>query len=112
MKRMIACLAVLTLAGCDTGPSRSQVLAGLVGRPESDALRMLGAPNRVIEANGHRFLAFDDQYVGYVPSPYFGGFYGYGYFGPAAYPVVRGCETTIEVVAGRVSSFTLRGNSC
>ncbi len=114
MKLVIGCLILVALAGCETGPSRQQVLAGLVGHQESDALRTLGAPNRIIEANGHKFLAFDDQHVGYVPSPYFGGFggYGYGFFGPVSYPVLRGCEMTLEVVGGRVVSYTLRGNSC
>ncbi len=112
MKPLIACLIALVLAGCDTGPSRQQFLAALVGHRESDALRTLGAPNRMIEANGHKFLAFDDQHVGYVPSPYFGEFGGFGYFGPVSYPVLRGCEMTLEIVDGRVASYTLRGNSC
>lgn len=106
--------AAVTLAGCETGPSRQQVLAAMVGRPESDAIRAFGAPQRMIEANGHRFIAYEDTGVGYVPSGPFGPYgYGYGYgFGPAVFPVVRSCETTLEIAAGRVVSWTLRGNGC
>ncbi|MGI4793879.1 MAG: hypothetical protein ACRYG8_07320 [Janthinobacterium lividum] len=108
--------AAVTLAGCETGPSRQQVLAAMVGRPESDAIRAFGAPQRMIEANGHRFIAYEDTGVGYVPTAPFGPFgfgYGYGYgFGPAAFPIVRSCETTLEIVGGRVVSWTLRGNAC
>ncbi len=111
MTRFIPILILAALAGCDVGPSRQQVLASLVGRPESDALRTLGAPNRVIEANGHKFLAYDDQSVGYVPSPYIAPFGFYGYVG-APVLVTRACEMTLEVVAGRVQSFALRGNAC
>ncbi len=107
-------LAAATLAGCDTGPSRQEFLASLVGRPESDAIRLLGAPTHLIEANGHRFLAYQDSGVGYVPTAPFGPFgpFGFGYYAPVAYPVVRTCDTTLEVVAGRVASWTLRGNAC
>ena len=104
-------LAVATLGGCETGPSRQEFLASLVGRPESDALRILGAPTHLIESDGHRFLAYQDSGVGYVPAAPFGPF-GYGYFYPGGIPFARTCETTIEVVGGRVASWTLRGNSC
>lgn len=108
-------MAGAMLAGCQTGPSRQEVLASLVGRPESDAIRLFGAPQRMIEANGNRFIAYEDTGVGYVPTAPFGPFgygYGYGYFYPSAVPVVRTCETTLEIVGGRVASWTLRGNAC
>ena len=109
--RFAPLLILALLAGCDTGPSRSQVLTSLVGHPEADALRVLGAPNRILEANGSRFLAYDERSLDYVPAPGFAPF-GYGYFyGPSlAYP--RTCETTVEVQAGRVRSWNLRGNGC
>ena len=111
--REVACviLAAATLAGCETGPSRQEFLASLVGRSESDAIRALGAPTHLIEADGHRFLAYQDTAVGYVPSVPFGPF-GYGYYAPVATPIVRTCDTTLEVVDNRVMSWTLRGNSC
>jgi hypothetical protein len=104
-------IAAATLAGCQIGPSRQEVLASMVGRPESDVIRAFGAPSKVIEANGHRFIAYEDTGVGYVPSAPFSPF-GYGYYYPVAFPVVRTCETTLEINAGRVTSWTLRGNAC
>ena len=77
-------LAATTLTGCATGPSRADALASLVGRPESDALRVLGAPNRMLEANGHRFLAYEDSGVGYVTGAPFGfGYYARRYRSPS-----------------------------
>lgn len=109
-------VAGMMLAGCETGPSRQQVLASMVGRPESDVIRAFGAPQRMIEANGHRFIAYEDTGVGYVPTAPFSPFgfgYGYGYgYGAVALPVVRSCETTLEINGGRVTSWTLRGNAC
>ncbi|MDT7951543.1 MAG: hypothetical protein RQ966_08560 [Acetobacteraceae bacterium] len=105
-------LAAVTLAGCETGPSRQQYLASLVGRPESDVLRAMGAPNHLIEANGHRFLAYENTAVGYASTVPFGPFgFGYYYY-PVGIPVARTCETTIEVADGKVVSWTLRGNAC
>ena len=101
-------LTATTLTGCATGPSRADALASLVGRPESDALRVLGAPNRMLEANGHRFLAYEDSGVGYVA----GAPFGFGYYAPVSFPVVRSCTTTLEITAGRVTSWNLRGNAC
>ncbi len=103
------------MAGCETGVSRQEVLQSLVGRPEADAIRTLGAPNRTFPANGHTFLAYDEERLAYAPvSPVYGPFgpFGYGYFGPATVPMMRACATTLEVAAGRVVSWTLRGNAC
>ncbi len=115
MKRIFAIAALMALAGCATGISRQEVLASLVGRPESDALRTLGAPNRTFAANGHRFLAYDDRRLGYVPAfPAYGPFgpFGFGYAFPPTVAVERVCETTVEVVGGRVASWSLRGDAC
>ena len=101
-------LATLILGGCATGPSRAEALASLVGRPESDALRSLGAPNHVIEANGHRFLAYEDTGVSYAA----GAPFGFGYYAPISVPIVRSCITTLEITAGHVSSWTVRGDAC
>lgn len=112
--RVSLLLVAATLAGCATGPTRSEVLASLVGHPEADALRVLGAPNRILEASGSKFLAYDERQVGYAPAPGFGpyGPFGYGYYFPPAVPYQRVCETTVEVLGGVVRSWNLRGNGC
>lgn len=116
--RAIVIAAVLLLAACSVGPSRRDYLNTLVGQPEAEAIRQLGVPSRAYESGGHKYLAFLDQRRDYIPgSPFFfgGGFYGPGYgFGGVFPPEVidRVCETTLDVVGGRVAGWTLRGNAC
>lgn len=123
MTRAIAILWIALLAGCAEGPSRPDVLNALMGQPESEAVRVLGVPSRTFTSNGHSFLAFDDRQLEYVaaappfgPWGAFGPFgpynYGYGYYIPPTVPVERVCETTLEVVGGRVASWSLRGSGC
>lgn len=114
MIRVAALLVATSVAGCATGPTRSEVLASLVGRPEADAIRTLGAPNRILQANNSRFLAYDERSLNYAPGPGFGpyGPFGYGYFIPVTVPYERSCETTVEVTGGVVRSWNLRGNGC
>ena len=111
---MLLCLA---MAACATGPDRRTVLAGLVGQPETEAVRQLGVPSRAYEAGGRKFLAYDERRTDLIPvSPFIGGFgyfgYGYGGIGLPAQAIERGCETTLEVSGGRVVSWSLRGNAC
>lgn len=111
----------LLLAACAPGIDRRAYLNTLVGQPEIDAVRQLGVPGRTYDTNGHRFLAYIDQRTTYVAGgPFlFGGYYGGPFgrpgFGYAAFPqesVVRACETTLEIVDGRVANWSLRGNGC
>ncbi len=108
----------LLAAACTTGPDRRVVLATLVGQPEADVVRVFGVPSRTFETGGRRFLAYDERRTDVIPGgPFIGGFgyfgYGYGGFGGLPAQVIeRGCETTVEVVGGRVASWALRGNAC
>jgi hypothetical protein len=113
--RPLAVLFLALLAGCAPGVSRQEVLRALVGRPESEAIRVLGVPNRSVQANGHTFLAFDERRFTYAPAlapwgPY--GLFGYGYYDAPAIPVEWRCETTLEVADGRVVGWSLRGDAC
>lgn len=110
MRAALIAAPLLLLAGCATGPSRSQVLASLVGHSEADAMRTLGAPNQIYTAGGSRFLAYVDGGVSYVPAAPYGPWgFGYYYF-PASVPVPRTCEMTLEVTGGKVVSWRLRGD--
>ena len=97
MRRVSLALALLTaLAGCalpNRLAEREAMLGSFIGQSEADVVRELGVPSRVFEADGHR--------------------YGFGY-GPGFPPdiIQRSCETTFEVVNGKVFSFALRGNAC
>lgn len=119
MRRMLAVLSLGLLAGCAPGLSRQAVLNGLLGQPEGEALRVLGVPTRSFQTNGRTFLAFADRQLTYLPAaPAFGPWGPFGPFGPSGFyvppplPVEQVCETTLEVVGGRVASWSLRGNAC
>lgn len=109
------------LAGCEPGISRATYLGQFVGRSEPELIAALGVPTRGIESGGIKFLAYSDRRVDVIPgTPGFPGYgppfnpygYGYGYGGLPPQAIERDCETTFELVDGRVRSFTLRGNAC
>lgn len=119
MRRIIPAIICLALTAC--GPTRQERIAAMqsfVGQPEASVIQQLGVPDRVYEANGIKFLAYEERRLGFAPgiygaAPYgpFGphGWYGYGY---AAFPppqVERICETTFEVTAGIIQRAALRG---
>lgn len=124
--RTLAALAGLSLlAGCAyPSPQHVQALNALVGKSETDLLRAYGVPNRTYDAAGHKFLAYSRSRIESFPgTPGFGygyglgfgyaGFspgFGYGGFGPDIQQ--RDCDTTFELTAGRVTTWSLRGNDC
>ena len=118
--RKIALLLALSAAACSTGVDRRAYLNTLVGAPEAEVVRQLGVPSRSFSSGGHTYLAYTearDTYYGGGPF-LFGGFGG-GYYGPgfgytafAPTVVQRVCETTFDVVDGRVVTWSLRGNAC
>jgi hypothetical protein len=118
MRTLLASLIALPmLVACTVGPDRRVVLNTLVGQPETEAIRQLGVPDRSFDSGGRRFLAFVDRRVESFGGVGFVGRYGtrYGGFtgidaGPNIYE--RVCETTLEVVDGRVATYALRGNAC
>ena len=130
--RTTALIPLLLLAACATGPDRTMVLNSLVGQSETEAVRTLGVPSRSYETAGRKFLAYREERAqildgggGFFGGGFYGGGFGYGTgfgsaFGPsfgygAAFPaevIPRVCETTLEVAGGRVTGWSLRGNSC
>jgi hypothetical protein len=120
MRKLTAMVFAAALAGCVApGPSgRELALSGLIGQNESAAVQLLGVPDRSFETEGKRYLSFSERrlaaYPGLVP---FGGYYRryHGFYSAGFYQpefVERGCETTLEIVDGKVASFALRGNAC
>ncbi len=119
MRKFILLTALLLTACVDTGAQRRAYLTSLIGQPETTVIQQLGVPSRSFEAGGHRYLAYDERRVDVIPPPplFGGGFYGagfgYGYgYGFAPEIVERGCETTFDIVAGRVQTWTLHGSLC
>lgn len=129
--KIVALLSLIVLTACATGPDRVTVLNGLVGQSETEVVRTLGVPSRSYDTEGRRFIAYREERAQVEGGPLFfgGGYYGRGFgygsgfsagFGPSfgyggGFPVEvipRVCETTFEVVAGRVAGWSLRGNAC
>ncbi|MGC1408616.1 MAG: hypothetical protein WA864_06705 [Acetobacteraceae bacterium] len=112
-----AILLVLTglMAGCaDQLAARQAYLSRFVGQPEDMLVQQMGVPARTYETTGVKYLAYNERQVDIVPAfpsygPFFTGWYGGG-FPPQVIDLQ--CETTFEVSAGTVRSFTLRGNAC
>jgi hypothetical protein len=104
-------LLAASLAACgDPLAARMAAMNQLVGQPEQVLLQRMGVPSRNYEADGVRYLAYDERRVQILP--------GVGGFGPwyaggiPPQPIELWCETTFKVSGGTVQSFTLRGNSC
>ena len=117
----IVLAAALLLAGCSTQPRREAYLNTLVGVSDTELVHQLGVPSRTVETPGHKFLAYREEHIssfgGGIGSPflYGGGLYGvgFGYFGGFPQDVVQYvCDTTFDVVDGRVTNWSLRGNGC
>lgn len=116
MRRVAILIAVLALAACGpTVQERTEALQRYVGQPEAMVVQQFGVPDRVYEAGGIKFLAYEQRRLGFAPgiygaAPYgpYGGFaYGYAAFPPPQ--VERICDTTFEVATGIIRRVTLRG---
>ena len=117
--RSLVALLVGTMvatAACTPSPSPQRVAAmqALVGRSETDLVHVMGVPTRSFEAEGHLYLAYDQRRLVLLsPAP------GPGWWGPPyvwqsapSYAYETGCETTFDVVGGKVAAFSLRGPDC
>lgn len=119
-------LALLPLAACAQAPAAPDP-AAWIGRTEGELVAALGVPNRVHEADGRRFLAYDTIRGGssVVPSIGLGvgrssggwgsatgigtglglSFGGYGTGGAL-------CTTSFELIEGRVAAGQRQGAGC
>ncbi len=118
MRNTLPILCAALLAACAPAFDRPAFLASFVGQPDTEVVRRLGVPSRTYEAAGHRFLAYAEHRSEILSTGTgFGGFGEFGYFGPSlgfssSEVIDRICETTFEVVNGRVTNWSLRGNAC
>ncbi len=115
MRNTLPILCAVLLAACTPAIDRPAFLATFVGQPDTEVVRRLGVPSRTYEANGHQFLAYAEHRTEVLSAGV--GFGGFGFFGPSfgfspSEVIDRGCETTFEVVNGRVATWSLRGNAC
>lgn len=111
----VAGLLALALAGCATGPGIEARLAPTIGKGEGDLVSTFGVPTRTYQADGRKFLQYEERRTQAVASdPYWGrsgGRYG-PLFPPGPAFVVRSCDITFTLVDGRVASFSYRGSAC
>lgn len=118
MRNILPVLCAALLAACAPAFDRPAFLASLVGQPDTEVVRRLGVPSRTYDADGHRFLAYAEHRSEILSTGIgYGGFGSFGDFGPSfgfspSEVIDRTCETTFEVVNGRVTTWTLRGNAC
>jgi hypothetical protein len=114
MRLVRAVLGAGLLTGCTSGLAERQAeLSQWIGQPETQLVGAMGAPNRVYDTDGIKFLTYEEVYVQQGPSgPYYFG------PGPAAASGFTGvtyttvCDTTFTVAGGVVKAFSLRGNGC
>jgi hypothetical protein len=118
VRRLLPLALLALLLGCARGPSLAQRLAVLVGQSEGDLVAAMGVPLRVHEAEGRRFLQFEQRrtiaLAGPPSAPVYGpwGYRGWGYWPSQPAYAVIGCDITFALRGGRVESFTFRGEGC
>ena len=97
--------------GCaDDTAARMAALSHFVGQPEQTLVQVMGVPTRSYDAEGTKFLAYNESRVDIIPGVPGVGIWRAGGVPPQA--IERWCETTFQVAEGVVRSFTLRGNAC
>lgn len=118
-------LPLLPLAACAQAPAAPDP-AAWIGHTEGELVAALGVPNRVHEADGRRFLAYDTITGGssVVPSVGLGVGRSTGGWGSATgigtglglsfggYGTGGVCTTSFEVIEGRVAAGQRQGSGC
>lgn len=114
MRRGVLLLLMGLLGGCANQlAARQAYLSQFIGQPDSAVVQAMGVPTRTYETGGVKYIAYNEHRIDVIPAgptyaPYFMGWYN-------AFPpqvIEFTCETTFEVVDGKVRSFNLRGNAC
>lgn len=115
---LAAGLAAALAAACtDPRPSYLDQLNTLVGRPEDEAIALLGAPDRAYQTDDAKFLGWTSLQTRVIPGgywpragPYVGrGPWAMGYWAPDRY-IQAQCVTTATVRGGRIQGFSLNGD--
>ncbi|MBR0649017.1 hypothetical protein GXW78_05035 [Roseomonas terrae] len=106
MTALVAALGgTLLLQGCATRQGFEARMGQYVGKPEADLVAALGVPVRSFNVGNRSFLQYERRFVTADAGP------GWGWAGGVSVQTWD-CDTTFEVVGGRVASFTSRGNDC
>jgi hypothetical protein len=103
------------LGGCANQLAERQAyLNQFIGQPESAVVQAMGVPSRSFATAGVTYLAYNEHRIDFVPgTPLYAPFYLGGYGGGFPPQIVQmDCETTFQVVDGKITAYTLRGNAC
>lgn len=120
MIRRVLLLLPLVLAACaPPGPGLQERLSTWVGRSEGDLVAQFGVPVRTYEAEGRRFLQYEQRRTVAFADPHFhrpfhhpwGPRWGHWAPPPTSYATL-GCDLTFALREGRVESFSFRGQGC
>ena len=95
----------LLLQGCETRSGFEARMGQYVGRTEAQLVSSLGVPVRSFQVGNRTFLQYERRLITADAGP------GWGW-GGGVNVQTWDCNTTFEVVDGRVASFTSRGNDC
>ena len=112
---LAAAMVALALSACATREAFDAQQAAFIGRSEAELVAALGVPVRTYDAEGRRFLQYEDRrivsYPGAAGLGYgLGRWSGLGGYGPRIES--RSCDVTFELRDGRVVGFSARGDSC
>ena len=120
--RRLAPMAVLLLGagapGCAPGPGLEQRLSTYVNRTEGELVAELGVPVRIHEADGRRFLQYEQRRtVAFAEPGLYRPWHGpwgprMGYLPAPPSHAVLGCDITFALRNGRVEGFSFRGEGC
>jgi hypothetical protein len=114
MRWLWVVLVAGSLSGCGNGLAERQAeLTQWIGQPEVHLVAALGAPDRVYDSGGMKFVTYEQVYVQHGPAgPYY---FGPGPAAPSGFwgePTTSVCYTTFTVAGGVVRAFSLRGSGC
>jgi hypothetical protein len=106
MTAMVLALGgALLLQGCASRQGFEARMHQYVGQPEANLIAALGVPVRSFQVGNRSFLQYERRLVTADALP------GWGWGGGVSVQTWQ-CDTTFEIVDGRVASFTSRGNDC
>lgn len=116
MKRILAAVLMLAIAGCATKARFQKQMDGLLGASEQSLVARMGPPQSVYDNAGTRILTYSQNRTNYIP----GSAPTYQMIGNTAYPMggsdpmimQLSCTVNFTITDGLVQSYRFQGNNC